>query len=103
MDRPAYLANLVRCLSEAAAEHNWEALARLDGLIDTHLPQLAAIGEWSAPEQSLLKELLNAHREAGDQCAREMCKLLEQMNEMRVSHAGWRAYAGSCDLEERQA
>lgn len=103
MDRQSSLLNLADGLSRAAAERDWEALAKVDGLVATRVAQLAAQGALTPGERIALAKLRSAHRDAYQHCVRELGLVRDQMEEMRTSHAGWRAYAESGELEKSQA
>lgn len=100
MDRLSVLKHLARCLNEAAAECNWEALTRVDNLVRTTVPDLAEQGAWSAAESFALDELERAHDAASKCCAGELAFLAERLADMRNRLSGWQAYAASGELEE---
>ena len=92
--------NFAGGLSQAAAARNWDALAQADGQLAVALPRLAAQGPWSAGERAALEQLWRAHRDAYGQCVCELGAVQERIDELRASHAGWRAYAENGDIEE---
>jgi hypothetical protein len=100
MDKSFAWNTLARGLREAAVNHNWEAVARLDGQIANLLRSLGSLPALSTAERMALDELRDAHQAAADACAKEIDVVGRQLDEMRSRQDGWRAYAVNGDLEE---
>lgn len=93
MDRQKTLLQMTQKMSTAIAANDWKALAALNTLMASALPQLAAQGHWSAPERAALAALRQQHEEAVRRCGQATSELGQRLNEMQSNKEGWIAYA----------
>lgn len=91
---------LAHGLREAAANRNWEAVARLDRQIADIQREAGALLSLTAAERSSLADIRSAHREAQACCTDEIAAVGQKLEELRGCLDGWRAYAANGDIEE---
>ncbi len=99
MDRQKTLLQMAQKISAAIATEDWKALAAINTLMASALPQLAAQGRWSAAERAALAALRQVHEQAVQCCNRATSALGQRLNEMQLNKEGWIAYA----LDNEQA
>ena len=93
MDRQKTLLQMAQKMSAAIASADWPALAAVNTLMASVLPQLAAQGRWSAPERAALAALRQLHEEAVQRCDQATNELGQRLTEMQLNKEGWIAYA----------
>lgn len=91
---------LARGLREAAANRNWEAVARLDRQLADIQREAGALLPLTTAERTSLADLRVAQREALACCTDEIAIVGQKLEEMRGRLDGWRAYAANGDIEE---
>ncbi|NVM79774.1 hypothetical protein FHW83_005616 [Duganella sp. SG902] len=99
MDRQRTLLQMAQKMSAAIASEDWKALAAINTLMATVLPQMAAQGQWSGAERAALSALRQMHNEAVKRCDRATDDLARRLHDMQANKEGWLAYA----LENEQA
>jgi hypothetical protein len=100
MDRQRTLLQMAQKMSAAIASQDWNTLAAMNTLMTSTLPQMAALGPWSAPERAALSALRRIHEEAVKRCNLATTDLGRRMNEMQANQEGWLAYALYSDQAE---
>lgn len=100
MDRQKTLLQMAQKMSAATAAEDWKALAAMNTLMASALPQLAAQGRWSAPERAALAALRQRHEEAVQRCQRATGELGQRLTDMQLNKEGWIAYALDNDYAE---
>jgi hypothetical protein len=93
MDRHRTLLQLTQKMSAAIAAADWQALAAINTLLATALPQMAAQGKWSNPERTALSVLRQMHNEAVKRCNLATDELGNRLKQMQANQEGWLAYA----------
>ncbi len=93
MDRQKTLLQLAQKMSAANTAEDWQALAAINTLMASALPQLAAQGNWSAAERTALTALRQAHAQAVQHCDQATSALGQRLHEMQLNKDGWLAYA----------
>ncbi|MCE3261694.1 MAG: hypothetical protein K0R43_773 [Pseudoduganella sp.] len=93
MDRHRTLLHLAQQLSAATAASDWQALAAINTLMASTLPQLAAQGPWSAAERAALSALRELHRAAVATVDSATAGMSQHVHDLTNNREGWLAYA----------
>jgi hypothetical protein len=93
MDRHKALLQMAQQLSAATAAGDWAALAAINTLMGSTLPQLAAQGTWTPAERAALAALRELHLAAVAKVNGATAGMGQQINEMTNNREGWLAYA----------
>ncbi|NYE59743.1 hypothetical protein FHW58_000895 [Duganella sp. 1224] len=99
MDRQRTLLQLTQKMSAAIAAEDWTALAAINTMLATALPQMAAQGQWNSAEWAALAAARQMHNEAFKRCNQATEELGRKLQQMGANQEGWLAYA----LESEQA
>lgn len=91
--RQERLAQMAAQLLHAAKAQDWAALEVADQTLAEQLPQLAAQGDWSAAERTVLQGLAQAHSAARNAAAAAGDALAERLAQLQSGRDGWLAYA----------
>jgi hypothetical protein len=100
MDRQRTLLQLAQKISAATASSDWTALAAINTLMASALPQLAAQGAWNPAERAALVALRQRHEEAVRRCDQATTELGQRLNELQINKEGWIAYALDSEVAE---
>jgi hypothetical protein len=93
MDRHRTLLQLTQKMSTAIAAEDWQALAAINTMLATALPQMAAQGRWSSAERAALAAAQQMHNEALKRCTQATDTLGRKLQQMQANQEGWLAYA----------
>jgi len=93
MDRHQTLLQLAQQINAATAAKDWQALAAINTLMATTLPQLAAQGKWAPAERAALAALRDLHLAAVAKVDGATVELGQHLQDMTNNREGWLAYA----------
>ncbi|MGV7206811.1 hypothetical protein ACLB1G_03030 [Oxalobacteraceae bacterium A2-2] len=93
MDRQRTLLQITQRMHAALAADDWQALAAINTMMASALPQMAAAGAWSPAERAALRNLRETHEQARTRCAAVAAELESRLRGMRDNKEGWMAYA----------
>lgn len=93
MDRRETLLQLAQQLGAATAAADWAALAALNTVMASTLPELAARGAWTPAERSALAALREAHLAAVAKVDGAAAGMRQHLQDMTNNREGWLAYA----------
>ncbi|MFC3378446.1 hypothetical protein ACFOLJ_21720 [Rugamonas sp. CCM 8940] len=87
-------------MSTALDAADWGAMATLNTMMASALPQMAAQGGWTAAERAALAALRQLHEQAVQRCDKATSDLGQQLHEMQANKEGWLAYALDSETAE---
>ncbi|WP_342116049.1 hypothetical protein [Pseudoduganella sp. OTU4001] len=93
MDRHRTLLQLAQQLSAATAASDWTALAAINTLMASSLPQLAAQGTWTPAERAALAALQELHLAAVAKVDGAAAEMGQHIVDLTHNREGWLAYA----------
>lgn len=93
MDRHRTLLQWAQQLSAAAAADDWAALAAINTLMASSLPQLAAQGQWLPAERAALAALRELHLAAVAKVDSATAGMSQHIHDLTNNREGWLAYA----------
>ncbi|WP_028101163.1 hypothetical protein [Pseudoduganella violaceinigra] len=93
MDRQATLLQLGQQLGAATAANDWAAMAAMNTLMASSLPELAAQGPWLPAERAALAALRELHLAAVAKVDGSTVELGQHLADLANNREGWLAYA----------